>query len=187
MLNEASGSTTGADATGHGNSGTYSGATLGVASLIPSDATDTAMSVARATGNGLNGTTLVQTEASVYSLEAVIETPASISAQLRLMSIGASNNGYNIYLTTAGVLGVTEPVVGNTDGPTLSVSTVYHIVITLSGGTLTFYVNGNCCRDSRKRRQCSHPHGGVFGGLREWRDPLHRNTSGRGRVSHGTF
>lgn len=150
MLNESTG-TTAADSTANDNEGTYTGTyTLNQTSLIPNDS-NTSLSTTGATSstNGVIGVVAPMSNTTVWSLAAWVQTPATDAAMSEFILFNGNDTaGYGFGFGAPSDAGGSELFVlfGNVSWGaltyTLAFSTIYHIVVTFSSGSLSYYVNG---------------------------------------------
>lgn len=151
MLNETSG-TVAVDSTGQNHTGTYVGTYAhSAASLIPTDPTDLAMSSAGGTlVSGVTGAAAVTTNVTIFSLEAWVHTPTTQTGTEIILFNGTDAAGYGMcwgapndpLATNLTWFMLFAEVNWQTSPYSLALNTTYHLVVTYTGGILTYYANG---------------------------------------------
>ena len=147
-LNDASGSTFAADASGNGYTGTYgtSGITLGAAPALPGDTTDTGVTSANTGGIATLPTAAAPaTGAAPWSLEAwvVPQSAALDSGYHALVTFGTDAAGEmaGLYLHGGSVI-FTGYSDDSTPGAALVAGSLHHAAVTYDGATATVYLDG---------------------------------------------
>ncbi len=161
-LDEASGGLA-YDSANYLNGTTHGSPTQGTTGLLTGD-TDTAYTFASASSQYISFSSAgVATANHPWSLEAWIKTPSSFSAQMMVVAFGLSGTNHEeaqIYLDATGKA-YAGTYGGDTAGYALAANTVYSLVATWDGTTLTLYVNG-VSRETATPGAMTIPGSGIY-------------------------